>query len=56
MLPDLQMLTEAIPEIASKIELPDLKNVLEFFTMRYGSKDDVKVLANKLLDIRAIKE
>lgn len=62
---DLQTLIETIPEITSKIELPDLKYVLEFFATRYGSKDsladkkisdDVKVLANKLLDIRAIKE
>lgn len=59
------MLVEAIPEIASKIELPDLKYVLEFFATRYGSKDsltdkksadDVKMIANKLLDVRAFKE
>lgn len=62
---DLQVLADMIPEIASKFELPDLKYVLEFFSMRYGSKDsltdkkladDVKFVANKLLDIRGFKE
>lgn len=62
---DLQLLAEAIPEIASKIEIPDLKFVLEFFATQYGSKDsltdkkssdDVKLMANKLLELRAFKE
>lgn len=62
---DLQTLADTIPEIASKIDLPDLKYMLEFFATRFARKDslagkkisdDVKVLANKLLDIRAIKE
>lgn len=62
---DLQKLADSIPEIASKIQLPDLKYVLDFFSTRYGSKDsltdkkiadDVKSLANKLLDIRTFKE
>lgn len=61
---DLQILAEAIPDLASKIQLPDLKYVLDFFSTRYGSKDsltdkkigdDVKLLANKLLD-RTFKE
>lgn len=60
---DLQYLSEAIPNIASKIELPDLKFVLDFFATRYGSKDsltdkkdDMKFVTNKLLDIRTFKE
>lgn len=62
---DLQLLAEAIPDLTSKFELPDLKHVLEFFAARYGSKDsltdkklsdDVKFVANKLLDVRAFKE
>ncbi|XP_031622941.1 RB1-inducible coiled-coil protein 1 isoform X2 [Contarinia nasturtii] len=63
---DLQYLKEAIPDIASKIELPDLKFALDFFSTRYGSSkdslmdkkstDDVKLIANKLLDIRTFKD
>lgn len=62
---DLQLLADAIPEIASNIELPDLKYVLEFFATQYGSKDsltdkkssdEVRLMANKLLDLRAFKE
>lgn len=60
---DLQLLTEAIPEI--QIEIPDLKYVLDFFATQFGSKDsstdkkssdEVRLVANKLLDIRAFKE
>lgn len=65
-LPDLQALGEAIPDIASKIEMPDLKYVLEFFSTCFGSNESsstaqkhskgIKSLTNKLLDIRAFKE
>lgn len=57
------MLMDAVPDIAPKIELPDLKDVIEFFSMQHGAlpiqkknSDEGKSLSNKLLDIRAVKE
>lgn len=55
------MLKDTIPDIASKIELPDLNDVLEFFSTRYSSSEsssdkkisnEMKSLATKLLDMR----
>lgn len=63
--PDLQTVSEAIPEITSEIGMPDLKHVLEFFSIRFGSSESssdqklsegMKSLTNKLSDIRVSKE
>lgn len=54
---------DAVPNIASKSELPDLKDVIEFFSMQQGAlpiqkknSDEGKSFANKLLDIPGVKE
>lgn len=56
---DLKMLAEAIPDIPTDIELPNLKTALSFFTNQLtigepkDGSDDIKAYTNKLLDIRA---
>lgn len=39
--PDLDMLKASIPEIASSIELPDLREVLKFFARGFSSQSSI---------------
>lgn len=56
---DLKMLAEAIPDIATDIELSSITNALNFFSTHHpideqnNGSDELKSYTNKLLDIRA---
>lgn len=55
---DLDALANAIPDITSKITLPDLKDLISFFSIRHSSSDkgddsESKLLALRLVDIHA---